>query len=78
MNQIGPRIREIREQVGITQDQLAAQCNLLGFNISRGTMAKIESQVRRITDAEVELLAKALKVEVSELYKVVAQDKLGK
>ena len=78
MNQIGPRIRELREQAGMTQDQLAAQCNLLGLSLSRGTMAKVESQVRRITDAEVELFAKALKVEVTELYKAVAQSKLGK
>jgi len=35
---------------------------------SRGTLAKIEAQVRRITDAEIELLAKALGVDVGRLY----------
>lgn len=68
MNQIGPRIRQLREEAGITQDQLAARCNLIGLNISRGTLAKIEARVRRITDEEVGLLAKALEVDVSQLY----------
>jgi len=47
----------------------AAKCNLVGLNISCGTLAKIEAQVRRVTDSEIILLAKALRVEVSELYK---------
>lgn len=66
---MGPRVRQIRESKGITQDELAAKCNLAGLNISRGTLAKIEAQVRRVTDAEVPLVAKALGVDVSELYR---------
>ncbi|MGS2718276.1 helix-turn-helix domain-containing protein [Eionea flava] len=38
------------------------------MGISCGTLAKIESKVRRINDEEVALLAKALGVEVGELY----------
>ncbi len=69
MNLIGPRVREIRESKGWTQDELATRCNLLGWSISRGTLGKIEARVRRITDAEVALLAKALEVDVSELFR---------
>lgn len=69
MNVIGPKVRVIRESKGMTQEQLAAKCNLLKWDISRSTLAKIESQVRRVTDEEVALLAKALKVEVGVLYK---------
>lgn len=68
MNAIGPTVRRIRESQGLTQDELAARCNTLDWEISRGTLAKIESQVRRVTDIEVGLLAKALKVKVSELF----------
>jgi transcriptional regulator with XRE-family HTH domain len=68
MNRVGPKVRELRERGGMTQEQLTARCNLVGFNISRGTLAKIESRGRRITDEEVGLLAKALKVDVSVLY----------
>lgn len=69
MNRTGSAIRKIREKKGLTQDQLAVKCQLLEWNISRGTLAKIESRVRRMTDFEVELAAKALGVEISELYK---------
>lgn len=68
MNVIGPQVRYLRDQRKMTQGQLAAQCNLIGWNISRGTLAKIEAQVRRVTDDEVEFLAKALKVDMAELY----------
>lgn len=71
MNVIGPQVRRLREQKNMTQEELTAQCNLLGWNISRGTLAKIESQVRRVTDSEVALMAEALKVEISELYREV-------
>lgn len=55
MNAVGPQVRCLRIQNKMTQDDLAAQCNLLGRNISRGTLAKIESQVRRVKDSEVAL-----------------------
>ncbi len=69
MNVIGPQIKHLREQSNITQEELTARCNLIGWNISRSTLAKIESRVRRITDSEIALMAEALKVEISELYK---------
>ena len=68
MNTIGPKIRNIREKQKLTQEQLVARCNLLKWNISRSTLAKIESQVRRITDVEVKLLATALKVPIQDLF----------
>jgi transcriptional regulator with XRE-family HTH domain len=52
----------------MTQEDLSAQCNLLGWSISRGTLAKIESQVRRVTDSEIALLAQALEVEIATLF----------
>ncbi len=54
--------------LGLTQEELTARCTVLGWNISRGTLAKMESQVRRITDSEVAQLAKALKVNIDTLY----------
>jgi len=68
MNVVGPQVRRLREQDEMTQEELTARCNLIGWGISRGTLAKIEAQVRRVTDSEVALLAEALEVEISELY----------
>jgi transcriptional regulator with XRE-family HTH domain len=68
MNVVGPKVRNIREAQGLTQEELVARCNLQHWDISRGTLAKIEAQVRRVTDEEVGLLAKVLNVSVVELY----------
>ena len=68
MNKIGPKVRQIRESKGLTQEQLAARCNLLEWDISRGTLAKIESRTRRVTDIEVTLLASSLKVREQKLF----------
>jgi transcriptional regulator with XRE-family HTH domain len=69
MNLIGPNIREIRKSMNLSQKDLVARCNLLSWDISRGTLAKIESQTRKISDEEVLYLSKALKVEVGTLFK---------
>jgi transcriptional regulator with XRE-family HTH domain len=69
MNIIGPNIQKIRESQGLTQNDLVARCNLLEWDISRGTLAKIEARVRRVTDQEVLLLARALRVPVEVLFK---------
>lgn len=68
MNIVGKNIREIREKKGWTQEQLVAKCNLIDWKISRGTLAKIESNVRRVTDIEVNIIAQVLKVPINELF----------
>lgn len=68
MNVVGPNVRKIRESQGLTQEELTARCNLLKWDITRGTLAKIESQVRRVTDDEVMFLAKALNIEIQKLF----------
>ncbi len=68
MNIIGPNVGSLRDQQHLTQEQLVARCNLLGWDISRGTLAKIEARVRRVTDQEVFLLAAALKVPIHQLF----------
>lgn len=73
MNAVGPKVRQIRENQNLTQELLAARCNVIGWDISRATLAKIEAQVRRVTDFEVLLLAKSLRVEVSELFPALDQ-----
>lgn len=71
MNVVGPQVRFYRERLDLTQAALVARCHLKGWDISRGTLAKIESQVRRVTDEEVVLLAKVLGLEITQLYNKV-------
>lgn len=68
LNIIGPKVRQLREQHGLTQDQVAAKCQVLGFDLTRGTLAKIESRVRAVSDHEVPFLAKALEVSIEALF----------
>ena len=68
LNIIGPKVREIRQKFGFTQDQLAAKCQVLGCDLTRGTLAKIESRVRAVSDHEIPFLAKALNVGIESLF----------
>ncbi|TMM45377.1 helix-turn-helix domain-containing protein [Colwellia ponticola] len=68
MNIVGKNVRTIRETKGWTQEQFVAKCNLAGWQISRSTLAKIEANVRRVTDIEVQKLSVALNVLVNELF----------
>ena len=48
--------------------QLAARCQVHGWNASRDIIAAIEGQVRYVTDREILNLAKALKVPFPTLF----------
>lgn len=61
-NIVGPQLRRLRQRAGLTQEALAARCQLAGFDISRGTLSQIEAQLRCVIDEEVVLLAKTLRV----------------
>ncbi len=67
-NIVGPVVRKLRYQQEMTQEMLAARCGVLGLDLSRGTLSKIEAQLRCVTDAELEILAGALRVEIAALY----------
>lgn len=68
-NIVGPVIRELRERKGLTQAQLVAKLNIIGWDLSRGTLAKIEAQVRCVADYEIPVLAVSIGVEPSELLR---------
>ena len=57
---IGPTLRSLRETEGLTQAEFAGRLQLAGWDISRETLAKVESHVR---------FAEALEIDPSELMK---------
>lgn len=73
LNVIGPVLRRLREERGLTQEQVAARCQVRGFDLTRGTLAKIESQVRAVSDHELPFLAEAVGVDIAELFPAEAQ-----
>lgn len=66
-NAIGGQVRKIRSANGMTQENLAGRCNLQGFDIGRETISQIERGIRGVSDLEMILLARALRVKLNEL-----------
>ena len=66
-NLIGPRVRELRRAKGLSQEQMAAQLQLLGMDSERGVVKRIENGSRFVTDLELCLLAEYFQLSVEEL-----------
>ena len=66
--QMGQRIRQIREQQGMTQEQLAAQLQTRGCDVTRSALAKIEVGQRHIYPDELRCLKEILKVSYDALF----------
>lgn len=59
----GPEIRRLRDQAGLSQEQLAGRLQLAGLDhMDRVTVAKIESQIRSVYDWELLVMASVLGV----------------
>jgi transcriptional regulator with XRE-family HTH domain len=67
-NVVGPQIQNLRYQLGLTQEQLSAKCQMAGLDISRATLAQIEARFRRVTDEELFIFSTLLNVTTDELY----------
>lgn len=67
-NITGPQVATLRRKRGMRQKQFAVRCTELGLKLSRVTLAKIESRLRCVSDTELLTLAKALNVELKELF----------
>jgi transcriptional regulator with XRE-family HTH domain len=67
-NVVGLQIRKLRGKLGLTQEQLAANFQLAGLDISRSTLGQIESRLRYVTDEELLVMASLLGVVMESLY----------
>ncbi len=67
-NIIGNRIKSIRLSQKITQEDLCARMQILGFQISRSDISKLENGKKLITDFEIIGFSKALKVNILDLF----------
>lgn len=67
-NYVGAVIRKIRNEKNLTQGMLAARCGVAGYEISRGTLAKIEAGIRGVPDIELFVIAEALGVKIEDLF----------
>jgi len=78
LNVVGPQVQQFRVQKGWTQAVLAQKLQLQGWNVSLGSVGKLEAQLRRVPDCELLFLAKVLGVPAGELLpKKVLLKQLG-
>ena len=67
---LGHNIRKIREKNGLTQEQLAAQLQTRGCDITRSALAKMEVGQRHIYPDELKLLKEILHISYEELLSI--------
>lgn len=67
-NLIGTNLKKIRVLNGLSQEQLIAQLNLLGLDLDRTSLSRIENHNREVYDYELVYFSKALKVSIIDLY----------
>ncbi|MCP5532239.1 MAG: helix-turn-helix transcriptional regulator [Akkermansiaceae bacterium] len=67
-NIVGSCVRRFRIEADLSQDALAAKLQLQGWDISRAGISKIEARLRRVNDAELWMLAKALSRPLEDFY----------
>jgi transcriptional regulator with XRE-family HTH domain len=67
-NMIGPQVRRLRYQRGWSQEKLAEKLQLLGWDIGRVSLAKIESRLVHVEEYELLYFARAFNVRVDEVF----------
>lgn len=68
---VGNNIRKLRETAGITQESLATKLQLLGCNITRSALAKIEVGQRHLYPDEIIHIKNALNVSYEDIFDVL-------
>ena len=77
-NLIGLQVKRLRTKRGWSQEKLALKLQLRGWNISRDSLASLESLRRRVPDCEMLYLGRVLGVRLEELFpKSLPLSKIG-
>lgn len=67
-NLCGKRIRELREEMNMSQRRLAVKLQLLGYDVDNFFIRRVENGERFITDIELEMFSKVFNISVNELF----------
>ena len=67
-NRIGRRVKKIRGERRMSQQELSNKLELQGVYVCRGSVSRIEDGSRTVTDIELYAIAAVLGVGVEELY----------
>ncbi len=73
-NLIGKNVKRLRKQFKMSQKQLSEKLELMSVYICRGSISRLEDQIRTVTDIEIYALSKILGVSIEELFENVELD----
>ena len=68
MNMVGSRVKQLRQEKNMSQQDLCNRLEMLAIYICRGSISRIEDKKRTVTDIELYGLAKVLGVEIGQLF----------
>ena len=68
-NTTGENIALLRKKLGLSQRALADKLQLMGLDVNKNAIQRMESGQRFITDIEILFLKEALNVTLEELFK---------
>lgn len=66
-NLCGRKVREARRELGISQRELADRLQLIGLDVDKNAVQRIEAGKRFVTDIELLALAQVLQLSVADL-----------
>ncbi len=67
-NVCGRNVAVMRKKLNISQRELAERMQLMGYDLDKNAIQRIESGQRFVTDIEVQALAKVFDVELPTLF----------
>lgn len=68
-NLVGKKIKQLRKEKRMSQQELSARLETLAIYICRGSISRIEEQKRTVTDIELLGLSQVLSTPVEEFFK---------
>ena len=63
-NVSGARIRQRREELRLSQEQLSARLQLLGLELNQKVVSRVETGLRVVPDLELDYYARALDTDI--------------
>lgn len=67
-NVVGEKVKKFREERKLSQKDFSEQLETQAVYICRGSISRIESHERTVTDFELRAMAKILRVPIEELF----------
>ena len=68
-NMIGKKVKQLRKEKHMSQQQLSAKLETLAIYICRGSISRIEDQKRTVTDIELFGLSQVLSTPMEDFFK---------